>query len=183
VQFLEVHHEEVRDLLGDPSPGTPARPAGGLPLRDSAVGGATASGLATRRVETAEDALAQQRHGAAVRATGNWEVFRVVPARPMQLSTDNASDIASHTRGSLPQMVQHVASDWRQLCKLHCAAYNTPLFPRLPACAAVANPQAARPCMRPAVAPKPCSRCCCGNELGFTPPQTLKPTLLQAARP
>jgi hypothetical protein len=72
VQFLEVHHEEVRDLLGDPSPsGTPARPAGGLPLRDSAVGGATASGLATRRVETAEDALALLRHGAAVRATGD----------------------------------------------------------------------------------------------------------------
>ncbi len=74
VQFLEVHHEEVRDLLGDPSPGgtLAARPAGGLPLRDSAVGGATASGLATRRVETAEDALALLRHGAAVRATGDW---------------------------------------------------------------------------------------------------------------
>lgn len=70
MQFLEVHHEEVRDLLGDPTPGTPARPVGGLPLRDSAVGGATASGLATRRVETAEDALALLRHGAAVRATG-----------------------------------------------------------------------------------------------------------------
>ena len=74
MQFLEVHHEEVRDLLWDPTPGgTPARPTGGLPLRDSAGGGATASGLATRRVETAEDALALLRHGAAVRATGERE--------------------------------------------------------------------------------------------------------------
>lgn len=69
VQFLEVYHEEVRDLLGDANA---PRQAGGLPLRDSNVGGggATAAGLATRRVETAEDALALLRHGAASRATG-----------------------------------------------------------------------------------------------------------------
>lgn len=88
VQFLEVYHEEVRDLLGD---ACVPRQAGGLQLRDSNVagGGATAAGLATRWVETAEDALALLRHGAAVRATGE----QIIVGKTKWLSLDRPNHI------------------------------------------------------------------------------------------
>lgn len=69
MQFLEVHHEEIRDLLGDPS-GSGKPLAGGLPLRESGAGAVAVAGAATRRVESAEDALSLLRHGVAARATG-----------------------------------------------------------------------------------------------------------------
>lgn len=59
-------------------PSCAASATGGLPLRDSAAGGVETAGLATRRVESAGDALVLLRHGVATRATGGWRRLGVV---------------------------------------------------------------------------------------------------------
>lgn len=73
MQFLEVHNEDIRDLLSDELPAARAPLQGGagagLSLRESG-GAVSVAGASTWRVEDEAAALQLLRRGVSARSTG-----------------------------------------------------------------------------------------------------------------
>lgn len=71
IQFLEVHQEDVRDLLADAPPSSRLGCSASLAMREAAGGGGfTVTGASTWRVEDDTAALKLLRKGIAARAVG-----------------------------------------------------------------------------------------------------------------
>lgn len=72
IQFLEVHNEDVRDLLAETPPASRLGCSASLAMREAAGGGGfTVTGASTWRVEDDTAALKLLRKGIAARAVGD----------------------------------------------------------------------------------------------------------------